>query len=144
MPRQRKIRALTEEELKALQEMYRQHENFRCRQRAQGVLLSKKGYCINEIVDILDVDRDTVSVWFTRFEEEGVAGLEERTRTGRPTIYTQEELNRFKAFLDEDPRSLNKAKAQLEQQTGKQSSRETLKRVLKKNIITVGTDAVGH
>lgn len=132
MPRQRKIRPLAEEELKALQEMHREHENFRCRQRAQGILLNRKGYCINEIADILDVDRDTVSIWFTRFEEEGVAGLEERVRTGRPTIYTEEELDCFKAFLDEDPRSLNKAKAQLEQQTGKHSSRETLKNVLKK------------
>ena len=144
MPRQRKIRALTEEELKALQEMYRQHENFRCRQRAQAILLSEKGYCINEIADILDVDRDSVSIWFTRFEEEGMTGLDDRERTGRPTIYTEDELNGFKAFLDEDPRSLNKAKAQLEQQTGKRSSRETLKRVLKKNITTVGTDAVDH
>jgi transposase len=133
MPRQRKIRPLTEEALKALQKMHRQHENFRCRQRAQAILLSKKGYCINEIADILDVDRDSISIWFTRFEEEGVAGLEERERTGRPAIYTDEELNRFKALLDEDPRSLNRAKVQLEQQTGKHSSRETLKRGLKKN-----------
>lgn len=133
MPRQRRISRLTEDELKTLQEMYRQHENFRCRQRAQAILLIEKGYRINEIADILDVDRDTVSIWIKRFEEEGVAGLEDRERTGRPAIYTAEELNSFKAFLDEDPRSLNTAKARLEQQTGKHSSRQTLKTVLKKN-----------
>lgn len=133
MPRRRQISLLTEEEREALQERHRAHESFRIRQRAQGILLSEKGYSLNEIADILDVDRDTVSIWFSRFEQEGIAGLDDRERSGRPSIYTDEELDGFNALLDEDPRSLNKAQARLEQQTGKWSSRETLKRRVKKN-----------
>lgn len=133
MPRRRQIRLLTAEERQALQKMHRVHENFRIRQRAQGILLSAKGYSLNEIADIVDVDRDTVSIWLSRFEKEGIAGLDDRERSGRPLIYTDAELDCFKALLDEDPRSLTKAQARLEQQTGKRSSRETLKRLVKKN-----------
>jgi hypothetical protein len=47
-------------------------------------------------------------------------------------IYTSEEIAFFKAELDKEPRQIKQAQAKLQQQTAKTSSKDTLKRALKK------------
>jgi transposase len=85
--------------------------------------------------DIFEVDRDTVSCWLDHFESHGIAGLEEMPKSGRPPIYTDEEINRFKELIDKEPRQIKKAQALLQQTTNKTSCTETLKRALKKTEI---------
>jgi transposase len=133
MPRLRFVRAVSEEEKVALQEMYASHASFRTRQRAHAILLSSKEYTIPQLQEVFGVDRDTISNWINRFETKGVVGLEEGQRSGRPTIYTDEEINQFKVLIDNEPSQIKKAKADFEQITDKSSCIETLKRALKKN-----------
>lgn len=60
------------------------HPTFRCRQRAQAILLSARGFTLIQLWSILDVRRDAISEWITRWEEEGLIGLYDRPRSGCP------------------------------------------------------------
>jgi DNA-binding CsgD family transcriptional regulator len=56
--------------------------------RAKAILLAGQGVSNAAIAERLDVSRQSVSEWRKRFFEEGVAGLEERPRPGRPSSYS--------------------------------------------------------
>jgi len=55
--------------------------------RAKIVLLAADGLGNDEIAARLDTRREIVSKWRKRFFEEGLAGLEERPRRGRPSVF---------------------------------------------------------
>ena len=133
MSRLKFVQSISDTVKAELTDIYEKHPNFRTRQRAHAILLSSKGYTIMQLQEIFEVDRDTISIWFDRFKEQGVAGLEERPHTGRPPIYTDEEINKLKELVDNEPRQLKQAQAILQQTTQKTSCTETLKRALKKN-----------
>lgn len=55
--------------------------------RAQIVLLAAEGLRNDEIARRLNTRREVVSLWRKRFYEQGLAGLEERSRRGRPAVF---------------------------------------------------------
>lgn len=55
--------------------------------RAKIVLYAARGLTNDEIARRLDTPRQIVSKWRKRFFDEGVAGLEERARAGRPARF---------------------------------------------------------
>ena len=56
-------------------------------QRAKMILLAADGLANDEIAGRLDTRREVVSMWRKRFSEERIAGLEERSRPGRPRSF---------------------------------------------------------
>ena len=56
--------------------------------RAKIVLLAAAGMDNDEIAARLDTRREVVSKWRKRFFEQGLAGLEERPRGGRPPAFS--------------------------------------------------------
>lgn len=56
--------------------------------RAQIVLLAAEGPDNDVIADRLNTRREVVSKWRKRFFSEGLAGLEERPRRGRPARFS--------------------------------------------------------
>jgi transposase len=56
--------------------------------RAKIVLLAAKGLGNDEIAARLDSRREIVSKWRKRFFEQRLAGLEERPRRGRPSVFS--------------------------------------------------------
>ena len=46
--------------------------------------LSAKGYTLDQIAEVLEVDRDAVSRTLDHWQEGGLAALEEGARPGRP------------------------------------------------------------
>jgi transposase len=54
--------------------------------RAKIVLLAAEGLGNDEIAARLDTRREIVSKWRKRFYDDGLAGLEERPRGGRPPV----------------------------------------------------------
>jgi transposase len=141
MPRLRFVKTPTEEIIEQLSEIYHGHSDFAFRKRAHAILLSSKGITINQLQDIFEVDRDTISAWIKRFETSGVEGLKSLPIPGRPPIYTEDELRQLKDLIDQEPRQIKKAQAALQQATGKSSCTVTLKRALKKSSATPGTAA---
>jgi transposase len=52
--------------------------------RAQMVLLSDRGFTVPQIATIHACGQDVVRTWLHRYEREGVTGLEDEPRSGRP------------------------------------------------------------
>lgn len=130
---------LTEEIKQTLQEMYLKHPKSRCRQRAHAVILSSEGFSIPEIIKVLPVRRNAVSEWIDKWEKHGLIGLYDAPRSGRPPIYDDEEIEAFKKLVDDEPRKIRPAHAELQERTGKNSSHETAKRALKKVWLSLET-----
>jgi hypothetical protein len=57
-------------------------------QRAKMILLAAEGLTNDEIAARLDTRREVVSLWRKRFYAERLAGLEERSRPGRPRTFS--------------------------------------------------------
>jgi hypothetical protein len=55
--------------------------------RARMVLLAAQGLSNDQIASRLDTRREVVSMWRKRFFEERLAGLDERSRPGRPRVF---------------------------------------------------------
>ena len=55
--------------------------------RAQMVLLAAQGLRNDQIAQRLNCRREVVSQWRKRFFEQGMAGLEDRPRRGRPPTF---------------------------------------------------------
>ena len=77
------ISALTDADRAALEEVHRDAKTHRQRQRAHAVLLSAKGFTLEQLADIFGVDRDTVSGWLDAWQEHGLDGLSDAPKPGR-------------------------------------------------------------
>ncbi len=55
--------------------------------RAKMILLAAEGLPNDQIAARLDARREVVSMWRKRFFEDRMAGLEERSRPGRPRTF---------------------------------------------------------
>jgi transposase len=80
---------LTPEERKALETVVRKYTSRYCDvMRAKIVLLAADGLDNKQIGARLDLPRQIVSKWRKRFFEKRLAGLEERSRRGRPRTFS--------------------------------------------------------
>lgn len=84
MPTPRRVRELSEAELLELDHVYRVSNSAEMRTRCHIVLLSCEGYSTPEVAHLVRFSQDTVLYWIDRYDVEGVAGLEDRPRSGRP------------------------------------------------------------
>lgn len=78
------VNTLSDSDRTALELVYRQGVTHRERQRAQSILLSSRGYSLDQLSDIVTADRDTISRWLDRWEKAGVSALSDAPRSGRP------------------------------------------------------------
>jgi len=85
MPEARYVRSLSKVEQKALRELYRQTQNADVRTRCQMILLSSQEYGVSEIAELTLFNEDSVLYWLDRYESQGLQGLEDRPRSGRPS-----------------------------------------------------------
>jgi transposase len=83
MPGARYVRSLSKAEQKALRELYRRTDKADVRTRCQMILLSSEEYEVSRIADLTLFNEDSILYWFDRYEQDGLAGLEDRPRTGR-------------------------------------------------------------
>ena len=74
---------LTEEERREVEQVSRQAVG-RVALRAHMVLLAGRGYRVPQIAAIHDCGEDVVRHWLHRYQDHGVAGLEDAPRSGRP------------------------------------------------------------
>ena len=90
MPRQSPfLVVLTAEERGILEDRSRQYTSPYCDViRAKLVLLAAEGLGNDVIARRLDLPRQIVSKWRKRFFEQGVGGLDELPRQGRPRVFS--------------------------------------------------------
>jgi transposase len=75
-------------------------------ERARIVLLSRYGDSVAEIAEKLVIGEATVRLWLHRFNREGVKGLADQPRAGRPATYTPEQIGEVIATGLTDPQDL--------------------------------------
>lgn len=101
------VRPLSEGEQRQVEKLaHARTESARLVERGQIVWLSSQGWWVPEIADHLQVNRATVRRWLKRFNEKGLAGLEDRPRSGCPPTYTPEQVAEVIAVSLTDPREL--------------------------------------
>lgn len=127
------VSPLSDTDLQVLSDAYIQGEKPALRRRAHAILLSNKGYTINQISDILAVRRGTVSIWLKAWKTDGLNGLTAKAQTGRPAIYDEQDRELLKALVAQTPHQIKAVQARLQEQTGKTSCSMTIKRALKKS-----------
>ena len=131
-----KFISLSEKEETSLKQFNQRHPLDRVRKRAHGILLSSKRYSIDEIADILDVHRDSVSAWFQAWESSGIKGLFDKPRSGAPSLLDESDIKKIGEFLNKYPQSPKTILAKFIESTGKIISLSTLRRVIKKKKFT--------
>jgi transposase len=80
---------LSREERRALEDIARKYTSpYRDVVRAKVVLYAAQGLPNKEIAARIDVPRQIVSKWRKRFAEERRDGLDDRSRRGRPRLFS--------------------------------------------------------
>jgi transposase len=102
-PPSRFILKLTAQQISELSERVRNSPSHRTRQRAHAILLSHKKYTVKSISEIFEVDRNTVAAWISSFETDGVSGLDDEPRTGRPRKIGEDKDNLVKQAIETSP-----------------------------------------
>jgi len=126
------VSPLLDVEVITLEAMHIYQPSPQVRVRAHMILLSHRGYPLQEIASILDVTRQTVSLVINNWESLGIAGLYDEPRSGRPHSLTPEDEAFVKGLIEEEPRSVKKIQAILEAEKAKKVSEWTVKRILKR------------
>jgi len=86
-----------------LQDEIRRSEESRYDHRLHGVLLVAQGMSCLEVARILGDAPRTVQYWIHRFEEEGLSGLVEGERPGRPRRLSERQLETIERALRKPP-----------------------------------------
>lgn len=126
----KKVSKLTESELDTLESAFKYHPSTRVRNRAQVIILSSKEFQLKEIAEICLMTRQTVSTVIDQWESKGLVGLYDEPRSGRPRSLTPEEEEFVAEMAGQEPRSIKKIVAVVEDQTGKKVSKKTIKRII--------------
>lgn len=87
----RYVAPLSNDEIEQLQLTIQVSPSHRERQRAQAILWSHKGFKLKQIACLCEVDRDTVSRWFTHWDSSKGQGLSDAPRSGLPPRLNEEE-----------------------------------------------------
>jgi transposase len=76
------------------------HGRWRQATRAVMILLSEHGLAPAQIAELLECHPATVRRWIGRFNDEGLAGLADRPRSGRPALAGGQLTGRIAALLE--------------------------------------------
>lgn len=92
----RYIKPLTQQEIHLLETHYKSSPSHRERERSKALLMSHQGKNIKMIAQYLELDRDTISAWLSRWEKRPVdadnplSSLSDGARCGRPSILSED------------------------------------------------------
>jgi transposase len=87
----------------ALQDEIRRSRESRYDHRLHGLLLVAQGMSCGEVGQLLGDAPRTVEYWVKRFEQDGLAGLVDGERSGRPPRLTARQLEAVEKALRESP-----------------------------------------
>jgi transposase len=107
MPRTRRLRPMTDDERAELERLARSRaDEFRLVERARALLAVYTGRSIHDAAAQVGRHAATVGLWLTRFEQQGLAGLPDAPKTGRPPTYSEAERGQLIATARTHPDAL--------------------------------------
>lgn len=117
---------LTDEQLAELEQAINYSPHPELRQRAIAIRLLHKGYKPEQVAELVAIRANTIWVWHRRWREEGISGLQDQPRSGRPRKATAEYCRVLEETLNNEPASygysftvwtMDRLRAHLEQKT---------------------------
>src|SRR5947209_12873020 len=130
-----------EQALPTLDTFLKQTKEARIFRRAQAVREVVQGHRLQTVSNALHFPSSALRKWVYRFANQGIQGLVDRPRPGRPPQVTCELAHHLDRLVDHDPLqhgsshspwSCQELAAVLTRQTGIHLSRESVREVLKK------------
>ena len=107
MPKRIEMRTLTNEERTKLERLSRSSTSpHRLVERARMILLTLQGESVKQIAYKLDRSIPTIYLRLKRFNQEGLSGLNDKARGGRPPIYSERERGQMIALARTHPDKL--------------------------------------
>ncbi len=101
-------RAMNDEEIETIRRLaHSRTAPARAVQRARIVWLAHRGQRVSAIAQELHLTPTTVRSWLTRFNGQGLTGLEEQPRPGRPATYSPEQVSEVIATALTAPQTLS-------------------------------------
>ena len=86
----------------------RQEKHACTRERLLGMAHLQKHGSLTRTAEALFVNITTVQNWINRFRQDGLTGLQEKQRSGRPHKLTNDQLQQLPSLLDELTLTLHK------------------------------------
>jgi transposase len=83
-----------------LQRLAKRERDGRVRIRLQGIILGRQGRSSREIGEVLGVSSRSVRDWVKRYQQGGVAALQEQPGRGRRTRLKEQDHEAFRARVD--------------------------------------------
>jgi transposase len=129
--------------LSTLDTFVKQTKEARVFRRAQAVRNVVKGQRLQTVSDALSFTYSALRKWVNRFASQGVQGLVDRPRSGRPPKITCELEQHLNRLVDQDPLQHGSLYSQwscrelatvLARETGVQLGRESIRCALKKRM----------
>lgn len=127
------IRDLSRETEKMLKRIYKESKYHQVRARAHCLILSFQGITIKQLMAIFGVSRKTIHNWLTSWEDEKLVGLYNKPGRGRKPIFKHSQQEQIKEWVNESPKNLKKVLIKVEKEWEINVSKQTIKRILKKN-----------
>ena len=138
MPR-KTDRTLNDEQLKTLEQAISESHDVRVVKRATAIRLLHLGHKPDEVAKLLVVSLATINNWHRDWKAEGLAGLQDKPKSGRPRKADAEYCQMLEEALDNEPTeygydfaiwTLDRLREHLEKQTGKRLSRERFRALM--------------
>ena len=108
MGRKRKLREMSEKEAGELKRISQMRKGeHRMIERAQALLAVYAGESGYQVAQRLGRDADVIYGWLDRFEQQGLEGLYDRPRSGRPAEYNEEQRGECLALAQTAPQQLD-------------------------------------
>src|SRR6266581_9791325 len=76
---------------------------YRVAKRLRAVVMNSEGYTSGELAQILQAPRSKVSEWLQRYQTDGIDGLLEGVRSGRPSELSEKQHQQLGDILDSGP-----------------------------------------
>ena len=101
-----RVHTLSDKEIQQLEQLYRDTKDADVRTRCGMILLSNEGLSPPEIARRVRFSRETVVRFIKRYNQEGLAGLADKPRSGRPPRVTADYVTQLLAAIEQAPRAL--------------------------------------
>jgi transposase len=103
LPRLLHLHSATRRRLTRLSKEAERDGAYRVAKRLQAVVLNAEGRTSGELAAVLKAPRSKISEWLARYQTDGVDGLLEGYRSGRPPELTAEQHQQLGDILDSGP-----------------------------------------
>lgn len=119
---------LTESDLEIVVQAVKSDKRAEVRQRAMGLRLLQEGQTPKEVAEIMAVSQPTVYSWHHRWQENGLEGLANRPKSGRPRKTDCRYVERLEEVIEQDPQEMgysftiwtaDRLRYHMEKETGK-------------------------